>query len=99
MRHLRVVIDVQLVAVFLGKPLPGESQARVDPNTLVGNLNRIVRRLVGNLKALFSKCVNTSRARRAELSGELLVSLDPFIDCRSTWHPAVFANARERLTL
>ena len=79
MRYLRVVIDIELVAIFLRQPLAREPQARIDTHPLVRDLYRIVRRLISNVETLFRQSVDTSRARCAELSGELLITLDPFI--------------------
>jgi len=98
-RHLCIVIDVQLVAVFLWQPLAGQSQARVDTNTLVCDLNGIVRGLISDIEALFSKGVNTSRARRAELSGEHFINLNPLIDGRAREHSRITTDARKRFSL
>lgn len=99
MRHLCIVIDVQLVAVFLRQPLAGQSQARVDTNPLVRDLNRIVRWLIRDIEALFRKGVNTSRARRAELSGEHFINLNSLIDGGAREHSRITTDARKRLAL
>ena len=53
MRHLRIVIDIEFVAVVLGKPFTGEAKARVDADPLVRHVNRVSRRLIGNIETFF----------------------------------------------
>lgn len=89
MRHFRVVIHVDLVAIFLGEPLAGEAEPRVDPDPFVSDLHRVLHRLIGDIQTLLGKSVNASRARRAETSGKLLVTFDPIIDRRSSGHSRI----------
>jgi hypothetical protein len=98
MRHLSIVIHVDLVAVILGQPLAGEAEARVDANALVRHMHSVFRRLVGDLNALLDESVNASRARLTEPSGEFGISFPPFVDRRSRRHLRILANLRQRLT-
>lgn len=100
MRHLRVVIHIKFVAVFLRQPFTRETEPRVDPNALIRNSNAIVLgdRLIRDIKAFFSKRMDTSRARGAELSSEFLINLEPIINRRARWHSWIAANAGKRLT-
>ena len=43
--------------------------------------------------------MDPSRARGAELRGELLVSLDPVINRPALWHAAVFTDRKQWLAL
>jgi len=99
MSHLRVVIHIKLVAVFLRQPFASKAKPGVDPNTLVRDSNTIVLRyrLIRNVEALFSKRMNASRTRCAELSSELLISLNPVIHRRTRRHSRIATNAGKRL--
>lgn len=99
MRHLCIVIHIHAIAIFLRQPLASQSQPRVDPDALVRHLNRIFGRLVRYRQTFLGQGVNATRARRAEMSGKLLVTLDPFIDCRASGHSRIIANPGELFAL
>lgn len=94
MRYLCIVIDVDLVAVVLREPLASQPKPRVDTNPLVRNGHAVIliNLLVRDLKAFINHTMNATRARSAELSGELRISINPVIDCRASRHLGIIAD-------
>lgn len=101
MRYLSVVIHIELVAIFIGQPLPRQPKPCVYANALVGNCNAVVlrNRLVGNSQTFLGKSVNAACARSVETCSEILVILNPRINRAATWQSRITAYLGERLSI
>lgn len=80
MRHLRLAVNIDLLAELFPQPLAREPQSRIDPNPLVRHIDRIFDRLVSDLCAVIDHRPDTDRLSRAETSGKFRIALDPIVN-------------------